>query len=155
MVGWKIPTSNREYILIHSPFSIAMLVYQRVFSFKFINDLPEGVFGANLFPIHKWFYRWCNCHYSKSPDWLESNIGYTLVFQNPPNTLWVDVWTPWRPSKRRCLRVQTPTHKVFGTLGTAYLSWWKHIFFTKHYHKMESIKTIDLRHENADSLDLF
>ena len=35
----------------------------------------------------------------------------SLVVQNPPNTLWVGV------NPRRCLWVQTPTHKEFGRLG--------------------------------------
>ena len=30
IAGWNIPMFNRKYIFIHGPFSMAMLVYQRV-----------------------------------------------------------------------------------------------------------------------------
>ncbi len=44
---------------------------------------------------------------------------HSLVFQNPPNKYLLrrSERTPFIGFLRRCLGFQTPTHKVFGTLG--------------------------------------
>ena len=52
----------------------------------------------------------------------QKDNDFALVFQDPPNTLWVGAWTPQRPSQEVFVGPNTDPHNVFGRLGFVFFS---------------------------------